>query len=96
MVLHRAGQTYQPGKEPNAFVRVVSAGYVPTLGIALREGRVLDIHDSATGPRMVVVSECMARAGSGQAKAAKHGLSDSNCASSVPAIHTASRAWWPT
>ncbi len=55
------GQTRAPGKEPNAHVKVVSAAYFPTLGIALRDGRTFDGHDTAASPRVVMVNECMAR-----------------------------------
>jgi putative ABC transport system permease protein len=56
-----AGQTHAAGKEPNAHAKVVSAAYFQTLGIALREGRAFNHHDTFTSPRVVLVSECMAR-----------------------------------
>jgi putative ABC transport system permease protein len=41
--------------------RAVSAGYFQTLGIPLKEGRLLDARDRQGSPRVIVVNETMAR-----------------------------------
>jgi len=56
-----AGQVYEKGHTPEAFVRVVSDGYFEAAGIPLRRGREFTERDRATSERVVVVNETMAR-----------------------------------
>jgi predicted permease len=55
------GQVYPPGKFPNAFVRVVSDGYLRALGISLIAGRDISARDLPTGEPVILVNETMAR-----------------------------------
>ena len=55
------GQVYEKGRQPEAFVRVVSDGYFEAAGIPLLSGRVLTARDRASSERVVVVNETMAR-----------------------------------
>jgi predicted permease len=50
-----------PGVMTNAIHRQVSANYLQTIGMALREGRYLDEHDNAQSQLVMVVNETMAR-----------------------------------
>jgi predicted permease len=50
-----------PGVATNAIHRQVSANYLQTIGVALREGRYLDEHDNAQSQLVLVVNETMAR-----------------------------------
>jgi len=54
-------KTYGKGEVPIVFPRVVDAGYIPTMRIALRAGRNLSEQDTADSPRVVVINEKMAR-----------------------------------
>ena len=51
------------GPEPDAgaFRYAMSPGYLETMGIPLRRGRLLDAHDTANSPPVVLVSESLAR-----------------------------------
>jgi putative ABC transport system permease protein len=55
------GATPPPGVTANAIHRQVSANYLQTIGMALREGRYLDEHDNRQSQPVVVVNETMAR-----------------------------------
>jgi putative ABC transport system permease protein len=44
-----------------ATVRVVTPGYVKTLGLRIAEGRPFDDRDAADGPRVIMVNETLAR-----------------------------------
>ena len=55
------GQVYPPGKYPNAFVRVVSDGYLHAMGIPLREGRDFDERDGPESAAVMMINETMAR-----------------------------------
>lgn len=55
------GQIYEKGRQPEAFIRVVSDGYFAAAGIPLRHGREFTERDRATSDRVVVVNENMAR-----------------------------------
>jgi predicted permease len=55
------GVTYERGKYPSAFVRVVSDGYPGAMGIPLRAGRDLSEHDTASSEQVMLVNETMAR-----------------------------------
>ncbi len=55
------GQVYPPGQFPDAFVRVVSDGYIRAMGIPLREGRDLEERDGPQDDPVMMVNETMAR-----------------------------------
>jgi len=55
------GQTYPPGKFPDAFVRVVSDGYIGAMGIPLRAGRDIAPTDTPTSEQVILINETMAR-----------------------------------
>jgi predicted permease len=55
------GQVYPRGKFPNAFVRVVSDGYLKALGIALIAGRDISERDTPSGEPVIVINQTMAR-----------------------------------
>ena len=55
------GQTYERGKFPSAFIRVVSDGYLGAMGIPLRAGRDISERDSLTTEPVIVINETMAR-----------------------------------
>jgi len=51
----------KPGQEPIIVTRIISPEYFDTMGIPLLKGRQLTEQDKRTSPRVVVVSEAMAR-----------------------------------
>lgn len=55
------GVTYPKGHYPDAFVRVVSDGYITAMGIPLREGRDLDERDRPGSDPVMLINETMAR-----------------------------------
>jgi predicted permease len=55
------GVTYERGRFPFAFVRVVSDGYTTAMGIPLRAGRDISPSDTATTEPVIVINETMAR-----------------------------------
>ena len=55
------GQVYPPGEYPNAFVRVVSDGYVRTMGIPLLAGRDLTERDTPSTEPVILINQTMAR-----------------------------------
>jgi predicted permease len=55
------GQVYPPGKFPDAFVRVVSDGYIAAMGIPLRSGRDLSEEDGPGKEPVIMINETMAR-----------------------------------
>jgi putative ABC transport system permease protein len=50
-----------PGQEPIIVTRIISTKYFDTMGIPLLKGRQLTEQDTRTSPRVVVISEAMAR-----------------------------------
>jgi predicted permease len=56
------GVTYERGKSPSAFVRVVSDGYAAAMGIPIRAGRDLAPSDTRDTEPVMLVNETMARA----------------------------------
>jgi predicted permease len=55
------GVTYERGKTPSAFVRLVSDGYPAAMGIRLRAGRDISERDTPSSAPVIVVNETMAR-----------------------------------
>jgi predicted permease len=55
------GQVYPKGQYPNAFVRVVSDGYLRAMGIPLRSGRDFSENDTPSSEPVIIVNETMAR-----------------------------------
>jgi predicted permease len=55
------GVTYERGRYPFAFVRLVSEGYPAAMGIPLRTGRDIAASDTATSEPVIVINETMAR-----------------------------------
>src|SRR4029434_6376956 len=54
--------TYERGKRPESFVRVVSDGYLRAMGIQLRAGRDFSAADNPSNPRVIIINEALARA----------------------------------
>jgi predicted permease len=55
------GQTYARGKFPDAFVRVVTDGYLKAMGIALISGRDLSERDVPSSQPVIMINETLAR-----------------------------------
>ena len=55
------GVTYERGKAPTAFPRIVSDGYFAAMGIAIKAGRDISPQDVRTSDNVIVVNETMAR-----------------------------------
>jgi len=55
------GQVYAPGQYPNAYVRIVSDGYMKAMGIPIRAGRDLSPQDTPASDPVIVINETMAR-----------------------------------
>ncbi|HVX65668.1 MAG TPA: ABC transporter permease [Bryobacteraceae bacterium] len=55
------GQVYPPGQYPEAFVRIVSDGYLRAMGIPLRAGRDFTEHDTPSSEKVIIVNETLAR-----------------------------------
>jgi predicted permease len=56
------GVTYERGRFPLAFPRIVSDNYITAMGIPLRAGRDISPHDTPAGEPVMLVNETMARA----------------------------------
>ena len=56
------GVTYERGRTPSAFVRIVSDGYPAAMGIPLRAGRDISERDTRASEPVIVINETMARA----------------------------------
>jgi predicted permease len=54
------GETYTPGNYPSAFPRMVDPGYIRTMRIPLRAGRLFTEQDTAQSQRVLVINETMA------------------------------------
>ncbi|HJR59923.1 MAG TPA: ABC transporter permease [Vicinamibacterales bacterium] len=55
------GVTYERGRAPSAFVRIVSDGYPAAMGIPLRAGRDIAPNDTRAGEPVIMINETMAR-----------------------------------
>src|SRR5262249_30791603 len=55
------GHTYPRGQFPFAFVRVVSDGYLPAMGIPLIAGRDISERDTPATESVIVINETLAR-----------------------------------
>jgi predicted permease len=55
------GVTYERGRGPTAFIRVVSDGYPAAMGIPLKAGRDFSEQDTADSDQVVVINETLAR-----------------------------------
>jgi predicted permease len=55
------GHDYKPGEYPDAFVRVVSDGYLRSLGISLRTGRDFTERDTPQTEEVIIINETMAK-----------------------------------
>jgi predicted permease len=55
------GQVWDKGHQPEAHIRIVSDGYFDAAGIPLRSGRAFTERDRASGERVVMVNETLAR-----------------------------------
>jgi predicted permease len=55
------GKTYTRENYPEAFVRVVSDGYLSAMGIPLRLGRDFTTGDNPGSPRVIIINETLAR-----------------------------------
>ena len=55
------GQVYPPGHFPDAFVRVVSDGYIRAMGIPLISGRDISERDTPSSAPVIMVNQTMAR-----------------------------------
>ncbi len=55
------GQVYKDGEYPDAFVRIVSDGYVRAMGMTLKKGRDLTERDTPASTPVIIVNETLAR-----------------------------------
>ena len=55
------GMTYKPNEYPEAFVHVVSDGYIPAVGIRIIEGRDFTERDTTETEPAIVINETLAR-----------------------------------
>jgi predicted permease len=55
------GRVYAKGEAHDTFVRLVSEGYVPTMGMHLRAGRDLTAQDGPSSEPVIMINETMAR-----------------------------------
>ena len=55
------GVVYRKDESPDAFVYVVTPGYLAAMGMHLREGRDLSWSDTPTSERVVILNEAAAK-----------------------------------
>jgi len=55
------GQVYPEGQGPEAYVRIVSDGYLRAMGIPLRAGRDFTERDTPSSEQVIIVNETLAR-----------------------------------
>lgn len=56
------GHNYPPGQYPDAFVRIISDGYIGAMGIPLVEGRDVTERDTPSTEPVMLINQTMARA----------------------------------
>ena len=56
------GVTYERGRAPSAFPRIITDGYTAAMGVPLRAGREITAGDTATSEPVIVINDTMARA----------------------------------
>jgi predicted permease len=56
------GRNFPPGQNPDAFVRIITDGYIGAMGIPLVEGRDLSERDTASSQPVILINQTMARA----------------------------------
>jgi predicted permease len=54
------GRIFPRGQNPDAFVRIVSDDYMKAMGIEVRAGRELSVHDDASSEPVIMINESMA------------------------------------
>jgi predicted permease len=59
--LEAIGRPYPRDVNDTAFVYVISPGYIPTIGMRLREGRDFDWHDTSDSQHVIIINEAAAR-----------------------------------
>jgi predicted permease len=57
-----SGRSYARGEKPQAFVRVVSDGFIRAMGIPLRAGRDFSPDDNPSGRPVILINEALAQA----------------------------------
>lgn len=55
------GQSYLPDQYPSAYVRMISEGYLSSMGMHLKQGRDLTVRDDDSGRPSILINETMAR-----------------------------------
>jgi putative ABC transport system permease protein len=55
------GRTFGEGESPQVHYRIVTPGYLETMRIPLRAGRVIGEHDGVGAPQVVVINQALAR-----------------------------------
>jgi len=55
------GQVYERENYPEAFVRIVSNGYIKTMGIPLLAGRDFTEHDAENSEKVIIINDTLAR-----------------------------------
>jgi predicted permease len=55
------GQVYPKGQNPEAFIRIVSDGYIRAMGIPLRAGRDFTERDTPSSELVILINETLAR-----------------------------------
>src|SRR4029079_1682241 len=56
------GVTYERGRGPSAFVRVVTDGYPAAMGIPIKAGRDISPQDTPSSDPVIMINETMAKA----------------------------------
>ncbi|HKQ85555.1 MAG TPA: ABC transporter permease [Candidatus Acidoferrales bacterium] len=55
------GRVFERGQNPEAFINIVSDGYVKAMGMSLRAGRDLSETDTPSTPKVILINETLAR-----------------------------------
>lgn len=59
--LESKGRYHAKNANESVFVYIVTPGYIPTIGMRLREGRDFNWHDTSTSERVIIINEAAAR-----------------------------------